>query len=75
MKIVKDGSFVLKGIIVLLIRIFGAVSAFLVTLAITRTNSLDEAGSLLLIITIISAAGNLFTLGFPQALVRYVAIH
>jgi O-antigen/teichoic acid export membrane protein len=68
-------SFLKHSSLAFIVRIFGALAGFLMTLVITRTLSVEESGFFLLGFAICSAVGSLCTLGFKTAFVRFIGGH
>jgi O-antigen/teichoic acid export membrane protein len=65
-------SFLKHSSFAFIVRIFGALAGFLMTLAITRTLSVEESGFFLLGFAICSAIGMLCTIGLTTAFVRFI---
>jgi O-antigen/teichoic acid export membrane protein len=66
-------SFLKHSGLAFMVRIFGALAGFLMSLVITRTMSVDESGLFFLGFAICSAVGMLCTLGLTTAFIRFVA--
>ena len=65
-------SFLKHSGLAFIVRIFGALTGFLVTLVITRTLSVEQSGLFLLSYAVCSAVGMLCTLGLTNAFIRFV---
>jgi len=65
-------NILIKSLQVLLIRGFGAASSFLLTLTVTNTANVSDAGLFLFCFAIINFFGLMLTVGSPQALIRIV---
>lgn len=64
-------SFLKHSGLAFVVRIFGALAGFLMTLVITRTLSVEESGLFLLGFAITFAIGMLCTLGLTTAFIRF----
>lgn len=65
-------SFIKHSGLAFIVRIFGALAGFLMTLVITRTMSIEESGLFFLGFAICSSVGMLCTLGLTTAFIRFV---
>ena len=65
-------SFLKHSGLAFVVRIFGALAGFLMTVVITRTLSVEESGLFLLGFAICSAVGMLCSLGLTTAFIRFI---
>jgi O-antigen/teichoic acid export membrane protein len=65
-------SFLKHSGLAFIVRIFGALAGFLMSIVITRTLSVEESGLFFLGFAICSAIGMLCTLGLTTALIRFI---
>jgi O-antigen/teichoic acid export membrane protein len=65
-------SFLKHSGLAFIVRIFGALTGFLMTLVITRTLSVEQSGLFLLGLAVCSAVSMLCTLGLTTAFIRFV---
>ena len=74
----KDSDFLRvifrRSIFLLLFKVLSIFLGFVFTIFITRTLSVDEAGTYLLVFAIVSVLGVMCRLGLDQTIVRFVAI-
>ena len=68
----NKNSFLKQSGLAFIVRVFGALSAFLMTLIITRSLSVDDSGLFLLAFAICSSTGLLCTLGLTTAFIRFI---
>jgi O-antigen/teichoic acid export membrane protein len=68
----KKKSFLKHSGLAFIVRIFGALTGFLMTLVITRTLPVEQSGLFLLGYTVCSAIGMLCTLGLTNAFIRFI---
>jgi O-antigen/teichoic acid export membrane protein len=68
----NKNSFLKHSSLAFIVRIFGALTGFLMTLVITRTLSVEQSGLFLLGYAVCSAVGMLSTLGLTNAFIRFV---
>lgn len=66
-------EFLKRTSLVFFIRIFGALSSLIVTIVISRNFSPNDAGIFFLLTTIIIIIGNISSLGYGNALLRFIS--